>query len=98
LNLIPPSFSFLPSHRIPFYLSSRGYGVFINDPGEVELEVGSEKGARVGVITRGEEMEYYFINGPTRKNVLERYTRELYIGLSLSLRLLHKWTKRRDAN
>ena len=55
-------------------MSSRGYGVFINDPGEVELEVGSEKGSRVGVITRGETLEYYFINGPTKKDVLGRYT------------------------
>ncbi|MDR0475362.1 MAG: alpha-xylosidase, partial [Treponema sp.] len=29
--------------NIPFYMTSRGYGVFINDPGKVSLEIGSEK-------------------------------------------------------
>lgn len=38
------------------------------------MEVGSEKGARVGAIVAGEELEYYFINGPTIKKVLSRYT------------------------
>ncbi|WP_158709672.1 hypothetical protein, partial [Streptomyces sp. NRRL S-15] len=28
--------------NIPFYLSSRGYGVFVNHPGKVSFEVGSE--------------------------------------------------------
>ncbi|KAG6884937.1 hypothetical protein C0993_007119 [Termitomyces sp. T159_Od127] len=34
---------------IPFYITNRNYGVFINHPGEVEVEVGSEKVSRVGV-------------------------------------------------
>ena len=25
---------------IPFYISNRGYGIFVNHPGEVEVEVG----------------------------------------------------------
>ena len=29
--------------NIPFYLTNRGYGVFINDPGPVSLEVASER-------------------------------------------------------
>ncbi|ELU45927.1 alpha-glucosidase [Rhizoctonia solani AG-1 IA] len=33
---------------VPFYITSKGYGVFINHPGEVEFEVGSEKASRVG--------------------------------------------------
>ncbi|KAJ3515567.1 hypothetical protein NLJ89_g1674 [Agrocybe chaxingu] len=28
---------------VPFYITNRGYGVFINHPGEVEVEVSSEK-------------------------------------------------------
>jgi alpha-D-xyloside xylohydrolase len=38
------------------------------------MEVGSEKGARVGAVVAGEELEYWFINGPTLKEVLGRYT------------------------
>ncbi|KAG8938944.1 hypothetical protein FRC04_007230 [Tulasnella sp. 424] len=59
---------------VPFYLSSRGYGVFVNHPGEVELEVGSEKMSRVGISVVGEELEVFVIYGPTPKEVLRRYT------------------------
>lgn len=50
---------------VPFYLTNRGYGVFINHPGEVEVEVGSEKVSRVGVSVAGESVEYFIIYGET---------------------------------
>jgi len=50
---------------VPFYLTNRGYGVFINHPGEVEVEVASEKVSRVGVSVAGESLEYYLIYGET---------------------------------
>jgi alpha-glucosidase (family GH31 glycosyl hydrolase) len=40
-------------------------GVFINHPGEVEVEVGSEKVSRVGVSIAGETLEYFIIYGET---------------------------------
>ncbi|KAI0312736.1 alpha-glucosidase [Amylostereum chailletii] len=60
---------------VPFYITNRGYGVFINHPGEVEVEVGSEKVSRVGVSVAGESLEYYLIYGETPLQILERYTR-----------------------
>ena len=33
--------------NVPFYLTNRGYGVFVNDPGHVSFEVGSEAVERV---------------------------------------------------
>jgi alpha-D-xyloside xylohydrolase len=59
---------------IPFYLTNRGYGVFVNDPGAVSFEVGSEKVARVQFSAPGEYLDYFVIYGPTPKEVLERYT------------------------
>ncbi|KDQ09522.1 glycoside hydrolase family 31 protein [Botryobasidium botryosum FD-172 SS1] len=59
---------------VPFYISNRGYGVFINHPGEVEVEVGSEKVSRVGVSVAGESLEYFVIYGETPLQILERYT------------------------
>jgi alpha-glucosidase (family GH31 glycosyl hydrolase) len=50
---------------VPFYITSKGYGVFINHPGEVELEIGSEKASRVGASVAGEELQYFVIYGPT---------------------------------
>ena len=50
---------------VPFYITNRNYGVFINHPGEVEVEVGSEKVSRVGVSVAGETLEYFIIYGET---------------------------------
>ncbi|PCH38356.1 glycoside hydrolase family 31 protein [Wolfiporia cocos MD-104 SS10] len=60
---------------VPFYITNRNYGVFINHPGEVEVEVGSEKVSRVGVSVAGESLEYFIIYGATPLEILERYTR-----------------------
>ncbi|GAA4342823.1 alpha-xylosidase [Microbacterium rhizosphaerae] len=59
---------------VPFYLSSRGYGVLVNDPGHVSFEVGSEAVERVQFSVPGEVLEYFVIAGPTPKDVLSRYT------------------------
>jgi alpha-D-xyloside xylohydrolase len=60
--------------NIPFYLTNRGYGVFINHPERVSLEVASEKVERVQFSVPGESLDYFLINGPTPKEVLNRYT------------------------
>ncbi|KAL6309103.1 alpha-glucosidase [Sparassis latifolia] len=60
---------------VPFYITNRNYGVFVNHPGEVEVEVGSEKVSRVGVSVAGESLEYFVIYGDTPLEILERYTR-----------------------
>ncbi len=60
--------------NIPFYLSNRGYGVFVNSPDKVSLEVGSEKVSRVQFSVPGESMEYFIIAGETLKEVLTNYT------------------------
>ncbi|KAF9466415.1 glycosyl hydrolases family 31-domain-containing protein [Collybia nuda] len=60
---------------VPFYITNRNYGVFINHPGEVEVEVGSEKVSRVGVSVAGSSLEYFLIYGETPLEVLEKYTR-----------------------
>ncbi len=60
--------------NVPFYLTNRGYGVFINHPELVSLEVASEKVERVQFSVAGETLDYFIINGPTPKEVLSRYT------------------------
>ena len=60
--------------NVPFYLTNRGYGVFINQPERVSLEIGSEKVERVQFSVPGEELDYFVIYGPSPKEVLERYT------------------------
>ena len=60
--------------NIPFYLTNRGYGVFVAHPEKVSFEVASEKVERVQFSLPGELLEYYLIYGPSPREVLERYT------------------------
>ena len=60
--------------NIPFYFTNRGYGVFINHPERVSLEVASENVERMQFSVPGERLEYYVIYGPSPKEVLQRYT------------------------
>jgi alpha-D-xyloside xylohydrolase len=60
--------------NIPFYLTNRGYGVFVNHPELVSFEIASEKVERVQFSVPGETLDYFLIYGPTPKEVLQRYT------------------------
>ena len=60
--------------NIPFYLTNKGYGVFVNHPEKVSYEVGSENVKKVAFSVHGEELDYFFFNGPSMKDVIERYT------------------------
>ncbi len=60
--------------NVPFYLTNRGYGVFVNHPEKVSYEVASEKVERVQFSVPGESLDYFLIYGPTPKEVLTRYT------------------------
>ncbi|MEP6478923.1 MAG: alpha-xylosidase [Rhodoglobus sp.] len=60
--------------NVPFYLTNRGYGVLVNDPGHVSFEIGSEVVERVQFSAAGESLEYFVIYGPTPAKILERYT------------------------
>jgi alpha-D-xyloside xylohydrolase len=59
---------------VPFYLTSRGYGVLVNEAGPVSFEVASEKTARVQFSREGESLDYCVIAGPTPKAVVQRLT------------------------
>lgn len=60
--------------NIPFYLSNKGYGVYVNHPEKVSFEVSSEMVKKVQFSVPGEELDYFVINGPSMKDVLMRYT------------------------
>ena len=60
--------------NVPFFMTNKGYGVFINNSGRVSLEVASEKTARIQFSASGETLEYFVFYGPSPKEILERYT------------------------
>ena len=60
--------------NIPFYITNKGYGVFVNHPEQVSFEVASENVSKVQFSVPGEMLEYYIIGGATLKDVLANYT------------------------
>ncbi|MGN8246691.1 alpha-xylosidase [Cellulomonas soli] len=60
--------------NVPFYLTDAGYGVFVDHPGHVSFEVGSEVVSRTQFSVPGQRLRYYVIAGPTPKDVLRRFT------------------------
>jgi alpha-D-xyloside xylohydrolase len=45
--------------NVPLWISSRGYGIFIDTPDKVELEVGSERSCRVQTSVEGQRLKWY---------------------------------------
>ena len=60
--------------NIPFYMTNRGYGVFVEDASDVSFEVASEKVERVQFSHEGETLVYDVIYGGTPKGTLDLYT------------------------
>ncbi|MDR2923078.1 MAG: alpha-xylosidase [Treponema sp.] len=60
--------------NIPFYLTSGGYGVFVNNPGKVSFEIASEVVSAVQFSVPAEIMDYYLIAGEDLKDVMRNYT------------------------
>ncbi|MDR1950347.1 MAG: alpha-xylosidase [Spirochaetaceae bacterium] len=60
--------------NIPFYVTNRGYGVLVNNPGKVSFEVASEVVTAVQFSVPGEIIDYYLIAGDSLKDVFRNYT------------------------
>ncbi|CAG8954043.1 hypothetical protein HYFRA_00009143 [Hymenoscyphus fraxineus] len=60
--------------NVPLWISSRGYGIFIDTPDKVELEVGSERSCRVQTSVESQRIKWYIIHGPTPKEILYKYS------------------------
>ncbi|KAI5288174.1 hypothetical protein KEM54_005421 [Ascosphaera aggregata] len=68
------SSSQLAYKNIPFFMSSKGYGVFVNHPGRVSFEVQSERMTRVNISVPGQTLEYFLIYGMTPAETMQKYT------------------------
>ena len=60
--------------NVPFFLTNAGYGVFVNHPGLVSFEVGSEDVSKVQFSIEAQSMQYFVIYGPTPKEIIAKYT------------------------
>ena len=59
---------------VPFYISSNGYGVFVNSSDKVSYEIASDTVSKVSITVPGEEIEYFVIGGENLHEVLSNYT------------------------
>ncbi len=60
--------------NVPFYVTSHGYGIFVDHPERVSFEIGSEINTRAQFSVPGDHLQYYVIYGPTPKEVLRKFT------------------------
>lgn len=60
--------------NIPFYLSNKGYGIFVNHPEKVSFEIATEMVTKAEFSVPGENLDFFLLNGPTMKEVIKRYT------------------------
>lgn len=73
-NTDSSTWSDLAYKNVPFYLSSAGYGLLVNSTDKVEFEVGTERCEQMEFSVPGEKLDYYFVDGPTPKEIMDRYT------------------------
>ena len=59
---------------VPFYITNKGYGVFVAHPERVDFEIGTEKVNKAQFSVQGVYLDYYIIGGDNPKDVLANYT------------------------
>ena len=63
--------SYIP---IPFFMSSQGYGIFVNTTWKHYFDMGATSPEKYFWETTGGTPDYYFIYGPHFETILDRYT------------------------
>jgi alpha-glucosidase len=62
---------------VPFFIVTRGgkaHGIFLDNTWRTFFDIGREEPHQLAFGVDGGELNYYFINGPDPKKVIERYT------------------------
>ncbi|MEA4896502.1 MAG: alpha-xylosidase [Oscillospiraceae bacterium] len=60
--------------NIPFYMSSRGYGLFVDTPATVEFEIGTEVVSKLQFSVKEERVTYHVCGGSDMQQALSGYT------------------------
>lgn len=59
---------------VPFFISSKSYGVFVNSTDKVSFEVASDTVSKTSFTVPGEKLEYFIIGGENPADVISSYT------------------------
>jgi alpha-D-xyloside xylohydrolase len=60
---------------VPFGLSSRGYGLFVNSSAQIDFDLGATSSLSAVFTLQAAELDYFVIYGPRLTDVLRRYWR-----------------------
>jgi alpha-D-xyloside xylohydrolase len=60
--------------NIPFFLSTRGYGIFINTTNKIKYDLGTMSSLAYSFTVYDTSMDFYFIYGPKFKDIIDLYT------------------------
>lgn len=61
--------------QVPFYMSSKGYGLFSNTSNAITYRIGSLDHTGLSIIVHDTDLlDFYFIYGPKMRDILPRYT------------------------
>jgi len=80
---------------IPFFMSTKGYGIYLNNFRDSVFDLGNTNknswsvalGGAPNYVPNTDSLDYYFIHGPSFKKILDEYT-----GLTGKTTLLPKWS------
>ena len=61
--------------NVPFFASTRGYGVFVDSIAPVNFDMLASNNSCVQVVVPEAALDYYVIAGPELKTVINRYCR-----------------------
>ena len=81
---------------VPFFVSSRSYGVFVNHTERVSFEVGTENVSKTAFSVQGESLEYFIFGGKNVADVIERYT--ALVVRTVALHIVHNGLRRKDCH
>lgn len=59
---------------IPFFMSTKGYGIFFHTAYPTEWDMGSTSTEFYDFSSTGDELDYYFLYGPSFPSILDQYT------------------------
>jgi len=60
--------------NIPFFMSDRGYGVFVHHASRIVYELGQPALQSAAFRVEDPYLDYFFVYGPTPKEMIQRYT------------------------
>ena len=58
---------------VPFFMSTRGYGIYLHNSSATEWDMGSKTDDQYSFKANDGELDYYFIYGPTFPSILNSY-------------------------